>query len=127
MAMAAQLGVILDSIIVGNLIDSNAMTSVGVCMPLNQVVAAVSVIISVGAGGLIAIASGARQHNEANKIFSTVFALSWGLGLLITAICVPFTHGLTHFLTSSEEMITGVHDYLHVFIFRFSFITVLQA
>ena len=71
MAMASQLGVIPDSIIVGNLIDANAMASVGVCMPLNQIAAAVNVIISVGAGGLIAIAAGARQRGEANKIFST--------------------------------------------------------
>lgn len=73
--IAGQLGVIIDNIIVGNLIDARAMASVGVCMPLNQLVAAIMMLISVGSGGLAAIAAGARQHDEANRIFTAVTVL----------------------------------------------------
>ena len=44
--MAGQLGVIVDSIIVGNFINAGAMASVGVCMPLNQLVAAIMMSFS---------------------------------------------------------------------------------
>ena len=67
--MAMQLGAILDSIIVGNLIGADAMAGVGVCMPLNQILAAVSFLLTVGAGSMIAVAAGARQQDEANRIF----------------------------------------------------------
>lgn len=84
--IAGQLGVIIDNIIVGNLIDARAMASVGVCMPLNQLVAAIMMLISVGSGGLAAIAAGARQHDEANRIFTAVTVLCFGVGALMTRL-----------------------------------------
>lgn len=127
MTMAGQLGVIVDSIIVGNLIDAGAMASVGICMPLNQLVAAVAVLISVGASGLIAIASGARQHDEANRVFSAVTVLAFGLGILATLLCLPFTHELARFLSSAESLVEGGWAYLHILIWRFPFMIVLSS
>ena len=127
MTMAGQLGVILDSIIVGNLIDASAMASVGICMPLNQIVGAVDVLISIGAGGLVAIASGARQHDEADRIFSTVTALAFGLGALTTLLCLPFTHELARFLSSADSLVEGGWAYLHILIWRFPFMIALSS
>jgi len=126
-AMAGQLGVIIDSIIVGNLIDAGAMASVGVCMPLNQTMAAFTMLISVGAGGLAAIASGARQHDEANRIFSTVMVLALGLGILTFLLCLPFTRELARFLSKADALLEGSWAYLHVVMWRFPFMVVLQA
>ena len=127
MTMAGQLGVIIDSIIVGNLINARAMASVGICLPLNQLVAAVAVLISVGSSGLIAIASGARQHDEANRIFSTVTVLAFGLGALTTLLCLPFTQELARFLSSSDALVEGGWAYLHILIWRFTFMIALSA
>ena len=123
--IAGQLGVIIDSIIVGNLIDTGAMASVGVCMPLNQLVAAIMMLISVGSGGLAAIASGARQHDEANRIFSAVTVLAFGLGTLTTCLCLPFTRELARFLSSSGALMEGGWAYLHILIWRFPFMIAL--
>ena len=112
--MAGQLGVIIDRIIVGNLINSAAMASVGVCMPLNQLAGAVTMLISVGAGGHAAIASGARQHDEANRIFSTVMFLALGLGIFTFIMCLPFTHELSRFLASADALVSSVWAYLHI-------------
>ena len=40
--LALQVGTILDSIIVGNLLGPDAMAGVGVCMPLTQILGAIS-------------------------------------------------------------------------------------
>ena len=127
MTMAGQLGVIVDSIIVGNLIDAGAMASVGICMPLNQLVAAVAVLISVGASGLIAIASGARQHEEANRVFSAVTVLALGLGVLATLLCLPFTRELARFLSKADVLVEGGWAYLHILIWRFPFMIILSS
>ena len=106
--IAGQLGVIVDSIIVGNFIDARAMASVGVCLPLNQLVAAIMMLISVGSGGgLVAIAAGARQHDEANRIFTAVTVLCFGVGALMTLLCLPFTRELSRFLASSDALVEG--------------------
>lgn len=121
MSMAGQLGVILDGVIVSSLINSNAMACVGICLPLNQIISAVSVVISIGAGGLISIASGARQHDGANKIFSCVMVLSLGSGIIITLLMLPFAHELAVFLASSGELVTGGYEYLRALIWRWPF------
>ncbi|MBR0221741.1 MAG: ATP-binding protein [Synergistaceae bacterium] len=123
--MAGQLGVIVDSIIVGNFINAGAMASVGVCMPLNQLVAAIMMLISVGSGGLAAIASGARQHDEANRIFSAVTFLCFGIGALITLLCLPFTREIARFLSSADALVEGGWAYLHILIWRFPFMLAL--
>ncbi|MBR1603462.1 MAG: hypothetical protein IJ667_08480, partial [Synergistaceae bacterium] len=123
--MAGQLGVIVDSIIVGNFINAGAMASVGVCMPLNQLVAAIMMLISVGSGGLAAIASGARQHDEANRIFSAVTFLCFGIGALITLLCLPFTREIARFLSSADALVEGGWAYLHILIWRFPFMIAL--
>ena len=127
MSVAAQLGVIIDSIIVGNMIDSSAMASVSICMPLNQVSSALSLLISVGAGGLAAIASGARQHEEADKIFTAVTVLSLLLGILMTAVCLPFAWELADFLATEDTLDKSGWEYLHVMIWRFPFMFVLTS
>ena len=123
--MAGQLGVIVDSIIVGNLIDAGAMACVGTCLPLNQIAGAVMTLISVGSGGLIAIASGARRHDEANRIFSTVVVLAFVFGVLATLSCLPFTRDLARFLSKADELVEGGRAYLHILIWRFPFMIAL--
>jgi len=71
-SMAAQLGTIINGIIVGNLISPHAMAAISACMPLSQITYALAVLISIGASGLIAIAAGKRDNEEANFIFGTV-------------------------------------------------------
>ena len=60
-SMAAQLGTIINGIIVGNLISPQAMAAISACLPLSQITYAMAVLISIGSSGLIAIASGKRD------------------------------------------------------------------
>ena len=68
-SMAAQLGTIINGIIVGNLISPHAMAAISACLPLNQITYALAVLISMGSSGLIAIAAGKRDNDGANFIF----------------------------------------------------------
>ena len=53
-SMAAQLGTILNGIIVGNLINSQAMAAVSACLPLNQITYALAGFAFTWASGLVA-------------------------------------------------------------------------
>lgn len=66
MSMSAQLGVVLDGILVSHMIGSEAMASVGACMPVTQAASALAVLISVGAVRQITAASGGGNRDEAN-------------------------------------------------------------
>ena len=109
------------------MINSSAMASVRICMPLNQLAAALSLLISIGGGGLAAIASGARQHDEADRIFTAVTVLSLLMGILMTVACLPFTRELADFLATEDSFDTSGWEYLHIMIWRFPFMFAITS
>jgi len=117
-SMAAQLGTIINGIIVGNLISPQAMAAISACLPLSQITYAMAVLISIGSSGLIAIASGKRDNNEADFIFSTVIVT----GVVSSAIWATFlfinSSALPNFLSSAENLRGMVNEYLAIFIWR---------
>ena len=125
-AMATQMGVYFDSIIMGQLIDGLAMASASYCQPLSQIASALSVLISTGAVGLIAVAAGNGRRDEANRVFSTAFCLAAGIGLLMTAVLLPAAHSVTRLLTPVPELQDRVYRYLHILLFRFPFCILLM-
>ena len=121
MSMSAQLGVVLDGVIVSYLLSAGAMASVGASMPLNQIAASLSVMISVGAVGHITTALGLGEKDKASRIFSTVCALSLSIGILLTVFLFMFSTELSALVSPESSMAQGCYDYLHVLLFRFPF------
>ena len=125
-AMATQMGVFFDGIIMGQLIDSAAMASASACQPLSQLAAALTVLISTGAIGLIAVAVGSGKHDEANRAFSLAFYTAIGFGLVITAVLLPTARNVVRLLTPVPELWDSVYAYLHILLWRFPFCALLM-
>lgn len=127
MSMSSQLGVVLDGVIVSYLLSAGAMASVGASMPLNQIAASLSVMISVGAVGHITTVLGLGEKDKANRIFSTVCALSLGIGILLTLLLLhlllmfTFSLELSALIFPKSSMTQSCYEYLHVLLFRFPF------
>lgn len=119
--MAMQLGTILDSIIVGNLIGADAMAGVGVCMPLTQILGSISFLLTVGAGSMIAVAAGARQQDEANRIFSAVLILNGLYALVFLLILVPNVPETAAFLAGQGNIAELACQYMDIMIWRIPF------
>lgn len=117
-SMAAQLGTIINGIIVGNFISSHAMAAVSACMPLNQITYGLAVLISIGSSGLIAVAAGKRDNDGANYIFTTVVTVSVFAGMLLALLLIPNAYALSIFLSSAEDLRALVYEYLIVFVWR---------
>lgn len=117
-SMAAQLGTIINGIIVGNLISPHAMAAISACLPLNQITYALAVLISMGSSGLIAIAAGKRDNDGANFIFTTVVAVSVFVGMLWAILLIPNSYALSNFLSSAEDLRELAHEYLIIIVFR---------
>lgn len=117
-SMAAQLGTIVNGIIVGNFIGANAMAAVSACLPLNQITYAIAVLISIGSAALIAIASGARDKAKADYVFSTVVASSILFALILAALFIPNTYEISEFLSSVEDLRVLMYEYLLILVWR---------
>ena len=125
-AMATQMGVFFDGIIMGQLINPAAMASASACQPLTQFAASLTVLISTGSVGLIAVAAGNGKRDEANRAFSLSFYVAIVLGLVITAVLLPATGGVVRLLTPVPELWESVHAYLHILLWRFPFCMLLM-
>lgn len=117
-SVAAQLGTIINGIIVGNLINHHAMAGVSACLPLNQITYALAVLVSIGSSGLIAIASGKGDAKGADYIFTSVIALSLIFGITWGLVLIPNSQILSDYLSSAAELRDMMDEYLLVFVWR---------
>lgn len=125
-AMATQMGVFFDGIIMGQLINSAAMASANVCQPLTQFASALTVLISTGSVGLIAVAAGNGNRDEVNRAFSLAFYVTIGIGLVISTVLLPAAQGVVRLLTPVPELWESVYAYLHILLWRFPFCMLLM-
>ena len=117
-SMAAQLGTIVNGIIVGNFINANAMAAISAYVPLNQITYATAVLIAIGSSALIAVASGARDKAKADYIFSAVVAVSIFFAVILGTIFVTNTYEISKILTSVEDLRILMYEYLLILVWR---------
>ena len=125
-AMASQMGVFFDGIIMGQLINPAAMASSSACQPLSQLATALTVLISTGSVGLIAVAAGNGKRDEANRAFSIAFYVAIALGVAMTAALLPTARSVVRLLTPVPELWDSVYAYLHILVWRFPFCMLLM-
>lgn len=124
-SMTSSMAIIVDSIIVGNMLGPKEMASVNLCIPIMQFIFTFAILIGMGASTLIATAIGQRKSKDASKIFTTSLTMAVILGVLFTAISVPFSKNIASALTTDTELFPFVHDYLYVILCGCPFVIII--
>ena len=83
-ALSGCLGNVVDAIIVGNLIDENAVSAINMSKPYVQFIFTVNMLLSTGAGMLVGKALGKKDLPRAAYIFTLSLASCLTFGLLMT-------------------------------------------
>ena len=109
MSLALQLGNIVDTIFVSNLIGVEAMSAVTMSLPVETIVQLTGYCL--GVGGSIAAGNmlGKRDKEGASKLFSATFIVTLVVGLLFSLIAFPAAGPIARFLVSGD----GVFDNLY--------------
>ena len=126
-SMASQMGVFVDSLLVGNMISSNAMAGVGVCLPLEQILGSSALLFSVGAAAMIAAALGSGKNKEADRIYSYVITLDLVAATLFLLLMLPFVREIATFLAGEQEIAEPAYEYLKVMVWRTPFLMLLAS
>lgn len=111
-ALSACLGNVVDAVIVGNLIGEDGVSAINLSKPVTQFMFTVSMLLSTGAGMLVGMELGKKDHERAASIFTLSTASCLAFGLLVTLCGVFFTDQLTCLLCKNELLYGGLHDYL---------------
>ena len=118
MSLALQLGNIVDTIFVSNLIGVEAMSAVTMSLPVETIVQLTGYCL--GVGGSIAAGNmlGKRDKESASRLFSATFIVTLAVGILFS-ICAFWAAGpIARLLVSGDGILTAyTRDYIRISMF----------
>ncbi|MDK2961360.1 MAG: hypothetical protein PWP20_486 [Eubacteriaceae bacterium] len=114
MNVALSLGMIVDGIIVGNLLGTEAFSAVNICAPLIYFFNAMYALHGVGGSTLVAHSKGKMDHALANRLYTLSL-----MGLLATSVLVAligfFASGsIAHAISGGSVLEPLVYDYFRL-------------
>ena len=114
MTVAMQLGNVVDGMIVGNLLGSEAMAAIELSMPVLLTLQMPALMLAMGGAAEAAVLLGKRSLPEAGGVFSASLAAGAAVSLLF-ALLAPFLPGtLALALAGNDQMAALVEPYMAV-------------
>lgn len=112
--LSGALGVIINSVIVGNLIGSDGVSAINLNSTMIQLLMTISLIIASGGGMLVGYALGRKEHDRARYIFTQSTLGSLTVGIIFALVGVFATEQVASILSDNEALHGIVSDYLRV-------------
>ncbi len=103
---------IVDGIFIGNRLGRDAMAAAAVSVPLLEILIAISLAVSSGAGVIISSGLGRKQFAHARRTFTRASALMLAIGVLITVLGNVFIHQLAELLGSTPDIHSQAVKYM---------------
>lgn len=113
-ALSGCLGNVVDAIIVGNLINEDAVSAINLTKPVTQFMFTLSMLLSTGAGMLVGMELGKKDMSRAAQIYTLSLASCLTVGLLITFCGITMPDIVTGWLCNNEQLFQFTYDYLVV-------------
>lgn len=112
MAMALQLGNVVDAIFVGNYLGTEALGALNLALPIDTLIQIPGYVL--GAGGAIAagIMLGKRDVEGASRVFSATFYITLTAGIIFAVLGVFLAHPLGELLADGGPLGNMTGDYL---------------
>lgn len=118
MSLALQLGNIVDTIFVSNLIGVEAMSAVTMSLPVETIIQLTGYCL--GVGGSIAVGNmlGKRDKESASKLFSATFMVTLVVGILFSICALGVADPIARLLVSGDGILTTyTRDYIRISMF----------
>ena len=108
---------IVDRIYIGHIenIGSEALTGVGVCLPIIMFISAFSSLCGMGGAPKAAIKLGENKIDDANKILSNCFSLTIIMSIILTIVFSIFGTDLLLLFGASENTIPYASKYMSIY------------
>ena len=112
--LSACLGNVVDAMIVGNLIDEDAVSAINLSLPFLQFMFTVNMLLATGAGMLVGMELGKNDTRRASYIFVVSMSACLLTGLVLTACGVLRPDVATRLLCDNEQLYQPTYEYLRV-------------
>jgi|LGVE01.1.fsa_nt_gb Na+-driven multidrug efflux pump/anti-sigma regulatory factor (Ser/Thr protein kinase) len=116
MTMALSLGLIVDGIIVGNILGTDAFSAVNLCIPIVFGFSSIYSLFGVGGAILVAHAKGKMDHATANIIYSLSIIGLLTVSILISILGFAFSSNIAWLLSGGSELFPLVNSYFTILV-----------
>ena len=113
-ALSGCLGIVIDAIIVGNLIGEDGVSAINLTNPVLQIMFTLNMLLATGAGMLVGIELGKKNHQGMAYYFTLAMAACLMVGLLFSVCGIAIPDVITGWLCTNEGLRPLTHDYLRV-------------
>ena len=113
-ALSGCLGIVVDSIVVGHLIGEDGVSAINLTNPVLQIMFTLNMLLATGAGMLVGIELGKKNHQGAAYYFTLAMAACLVVGLLFSVCGITIPDVVTGWLCTNEGLRPLTHDYLRV-------------
>ena len=114
MKLALQLGSVVDTILVGNLLGKGAMSAIGLCAPVLAAIQIPGYFLGNGGAVTASILLGRRKKREARKLFTTTFLITAICAVLFVLAGIFLSGPLAHLLAMGGSLEEDVAAYISV-------------
>ena len=112
--LSACLGNVVDAMIVGNLINEDAVSAINLALPLLQFMFTINMLLAAGGGMLVGMELGKNDTRRASYIFTISMLACLLVGLVLTGCGVLIPDAVTRLLCDHEQLYQPTYDYLRV-------------
>lgn len=114
MSLSLQLGNILDTIMVGNFLGTDAMTAVSLSVPVETIIQMPGYCLGTGGALAAGVMLGRREREKASGVFTLTFFVTLIFGVIFSALALFVTDPLAQMLASSAGVADLTGDYIFV-------------
>ena len=110
-----QLYNLVDSIVVGNFVGSEALAAVGTSTPIINMLVGFFMGVATGAGVVISNYFGAKEQKNLEESIHTTLLLTMILGVVFTVIGIAIAPAMLHLMATPEDVFGDACTYLRIF------------
>lgn len=107
---------IIDGVFIGHWVGKEALSGLGVLLPMMNITAAVGMLVGVGAASHLSINLGLQDKDSAERIVGVSFVLTFLLTSITIALLLVFLEPLLMFMGASETSYPYARDFLVIFL-----------
>ena len=96
---------VVDGFFVSNFAGKTPFAAVNIIFPLLMLLSTVGFMFGTGGSAIVAIALGEKKQEQANRYFSLFVYISFGIGILLSALSIAFIRPISQMLGASGQML----------------------
>lgn len=103
---------VIDGIVMGYYVGSNALASVNLVLPCYSLVVAFAIVMGVGCQTIVSISLGQRDREEANNALTSLFIFLLAFSVLVSGTIFVFADKIAFALGANEVLIANSVGYI---------------